>query len=370
MAPDNGSLTIRQAWNEYHGPISEAKLADPKWPYTAARSKAYRRRRELITLIEAKAQADGRSIEVVLATLEETYKDRTINSFEEWLRQGSFEPGVNPAILVVNWLHYVQVARKLKWSTIMTMKSAILALFSDPEAIREDPYYIEFLKAAKKDTVVEIKSIDFDITPILDFFREQPHSHEMDIERLTWKLCWLLGVCGFMRPDDVRCTDIKASQITRGKLQLVVSLSKERRDGQRIIKTLTIDPHTDRKLCPVNAYTAYIARLTHPELSIPHPKDLDRTLSPLIRYAKDHSKVATTTTIGQHMARITRMMQIPDKKAPKLRALGSTLAAIAGVPVVDIMVQGSWSSPKMFEKTLSFIQCNSQQHLHINIRLA
>jgi hypothetical protein len=270
--------------------------------------------------------------------------------FREWLRQGSFEQGINPAIPVVNWLYYIRVARNLKWSTLMTMKSAVLAMFRDPEMVLQDRYYREFLKAGKKDNVIETKSTDLDISPVLDYFRELPHNHEMDFEVLTWKLCWLLGVCGFMRPDDVRCTDTSLSQVTRGKLQLTVVYPKERSDGQRIVKQVTISPHSNPRLCPVNAYTAYVSRLKDTSLTVPHPKDPERSIAPLIRFVKDHSQAAQATTIGQHMARITKRMIAPDKAAPKLRALGSTLAALAGVPVADIMVQGNWSSPKVFER--------------------
>ncbi|KAG0281534.1 hypothetical protein BGZ96_001101, partial [Linnemannia gamsii] len=50
-----------------------------------------------------------------------------------------------------------------------------------------------------------------------------------------------------------------------------------------------------------------------------------------------------------YMNTISRLF-CPRVPAPKLRALGSTLAAMAGVPIPDIMFQGNWSSPKIFEK--------------------
>ncbi|KAG0251024.1 hypothetical protein BGZ95_007013 [Linnemannia exigua] len=50
------------------------------------------------------------------------------------------------------------------------------------------------------------------------------------------------------------------------------------------------------------------------------------------------------------MNTISRLFVHKGTRPPKLRALGSTLAAMAGVPIPDIMVQGNWSSPKIFEK--------------------
>jgi len=271
--------------------------------------------------------------------------------FRQWLEEGSFEEGISLAVPVVNWLHFVRVARKLRWSTIMTMKSAVLALFYDPDIVRRDPYYRAFLKAGKSETVVESKSADYDITPVLEYFRELPSNKDMPLEELTWKLCWLLGVCGFMRPDDICCVDVSLSKLTRSrKLELVVVFPKERSGGQRVIKHVTISPHPDPKLCPVEAYTSYLARLPDPLMRYPHPKDPDRDMAPLIRFINNLSQVARPTTISCHMAKVSQKMAIQGSKAPKLRALGSTLAAIAGVPVADIMVQGNWSSPKVFEK--------------------
>lgn len=270
--------------------------------------------------------------------------------FQQWLEDGSFEPGINPAIPIVNWLHYIQAARNLKWSTLMTMKTAVLSLVRDPDAVRRDPYYREFLKAGKSESVVESKSTEYDISPVLQYFQGLPHNQHLTMEVLTSKLCWLLGVCGFMRPDDIRCVDVSLSQVFRGKLQLVVVFPKERAGGQRIIKHVNISPHTDPKLCPVSAYTAYIARLSDISLRFPHPKDPDRDMVPLIRFVNDESAVARPATISGHMYKISQKMALPDAKAPKLRALGSTLAALAGVPIPDIMVQGNWSSPKVFEK--------------------
>ncbi|KAF9340385.1 hypothetical protein BGX26_009012 [Mortierella sp. AD094] len=138
--------------------------------------------------------------------------------------------------------------------------------------------------------------------------------------------------------------------MVRDKLQLAVIFPKEKRNGQRIIKYITIGGHPDTSLCPVRAYTAYLARLTEVAIRVPHPKDPVREYTPLIRFTKDHSKPATATTIAGHMNRVSALMVPKGSKAPKLRALGSTLAAISGVPIADIMVQGNWSSPKVFEK--------------------
>ncbi|KAF9936384.1 hypothetical protein BGZ65_002454 [Modicella reniformis] len=78
MLPDSGSLTVKQAREEFHGPVTKAKAEDRKWPYTEARKKAYNRRREFIDLIKRQAYEERRSIDEVLETLTTKFKNSTI----------------------------------------------------------------------------------------------------------------------------------------------------------------------------------------------------------------------------------------------------------------------------------------------------
>ncbi|KAF8910308.1 hypothetical protein BGZ58_005913 [Dissophora ornata] len=173
---------------------------------------------------------------------------------------------------------------------------------------------------------------------------------EMDMPDLTRKLCWLLGVCGFMRPDDIFCTDVARSNLVRDKLELEVVFPKERRGRQRIIKYIRISRHPDPQVWPVQTHTTYRTRTLAMDIPTPHPKDPSCLITRLIRHSKDLSKAVLSTTISVYMNAISRLMVPAGVRPAKLRALGSTLAALAGVPVADIMVQGNWSSPKIFEK--------------------
>ncbi|KAF9180590.1 hypothetical protein BGZ51_006094 [Haplosporangium sp. Z 767] len=59
MLSDSGeSLTVRQAWDEFHDPIAQAKRMDPAWPYTLLRKKLYSRRRKFINLTKENAKGD------------------------------------------------------------------------------------------------------------------------------------------------------------------------------------------------------------------------------------------------------------------------------------------------------------------------
>ncbi|KAG0271800.1 hypothetical protein BGZ96_005618, partial [Linnemannia gamsii] len=111
---------------------------------------------------------------------------------------------------------------------------------------------------------------------------------------------------------------------------------------QRIIKYVHLSRHQDLAICPVQAYTAYRSRTMSMDVPVPHPKDKT--------YSKRPSEPLVSSTISVYMNTISRLFVPKGTRPPKLRALGSTLAAMAGVPIPDIMVQGNWSSPKIFEK--------------------
>ncbi|KAF9338693.1 hypothetical protein BGX26_009592, partial [Mortierella sp. AD094] len=126
-----------------------------------------------------------------------------------------------------------------------------------------------------------------------------------------------------------------------------------RRDGQRIVKTAPVGRHpNDKRLRPVEAYLEYTSRIEDTPLNVGHHKDPDHKFNPLMRFTKDKTKVLRISTIGVYMGYITRMINdLPlNKPPPKPRVIGSTLAAISGISTQDIMVQGNWSSPKVFNK--------------------
>ncbi|KAG0195849.1 hypothetical protein BGX33_002515, partial [Mortierella sp. NVP41] len=76
------------------------------------------------------------------------------------------------------------------------------------------------------------------------------------------------------------------------------------------------------------------------DVPVPHPKDNTYSIIPLLSYSKKPSEPITATIISVYMNTISRLFVPKSTRPPKLRALGFTLAAMAGVPIPDIMVQG------------------------------
>ncbi|KAF9079738.1 hypothetical protein BGX27_006030, partial [Mortierella sp. AM989] len=210
-----------------------------------------------------------------------------------------------------------------------------------------------FMAALKSSGVFHMEHIPtLDISPILDHFRSMENT-ELNMADLARKLCWLLGVCAFLRPDDIGGIDVSQTIIQDTGILLTIVFPKERRDGQRIIKKIPVRRHpTDKRLCPVEAYLEYTDRIKNNHMQSGHHKDASYKITPLIRFSKDLSRVLRVSSIGVYMSEITKKIRdLPSNKPPpKPRAIGSTLAAMAGVATQDIMVQGNWSSPKVFER--------------------
>ncbi|KAG9060778.1 hypothetical protein KI688_008896 [Linnemannia hyalina] len=184
------------------------------------------------------------------------------------------------------------------------------------------------------DTKHQIYSID----PVLTFFRSSPNNQALPLTELAKKLSWLLGVCGFMRPKDIFCTDISKSDIVGDKLQLAVVFPKEKRGRKRIIKCVHLSRHKDLAICPVQAYIDYRSRTKTADISVPHPKDKAHSIVPLLRNSRKLTEQVVSTTISVYMNTISRLFVPKGTRPPKLRALGSTLAAMAGVLIPDIMI--------------------------------
>ena len=216
--------------------------------------------------------------------------------------------------------------------------------------ITKDPIFKAFLAAGHSLGVVDTKHEIYSIEPVPEFFKSGPDNHTLPMTDLASKLSWFLGVCGFMRRDDIFCTDVAKSGVIGGKLQLAVVFPKEKRGKQRIIKYVHLSRHTDLVICPVHTYTIYPSRTTSMDVPVLHPKDNTHSIVPLLRNSNKPSEAVVATTISVYMNTISRLFVPKGTRPPKLCALGSALAAMAGIPILDIMVQGNWSSPRIFEK--------------------
>ncbi|KAF9198966.1 hypothetical protein BGZ59_004276, partial [Podila verticillata] len=189
--------------------------------------------------------------------------------------------------------------------------------------------FSEFFRHLSSNAIKRFTNTPVDISPVLDHFRSMGPNSDLQPGQLLPKLCWLLSVCGFMRPSDIQRVDVSHSSVLpSGELELQVVGPKEKRAGQHIIKSVFIHPHDDSLVCPVAAYICYVAFLASSTLtSVKHPY-LDQTFQPLIRHISDINQAASTDTIGRHITKVSDLLPLPPglEKMPSGRSLGSSLA--------------------------------------------
>lgn len=96
-----------------------------------------------------------------------------------------------------------------KWSTGMVQlyKAAVIHMYDDKSAF-QDPDFMQFFQVLRHREIRHTKELDLDLTPVLNHFRQQGQNKDLNILPLTQKLCWLLGTCGFLRPNDIQCIDL------------------------------------------------------------------------------------------------------------------------------------------------------------------
>ncbi|GJJ71481.1 hypothetical protein EMPS_03831 [Entomortierella parvispora] len=279
-------------------------------------------------------------------------------TFTQWMQErGRPLEDTSPTDLM-NFLNYGVEIRAWKPQTARAYLSSVLKLFprDRQEEWRADENLSDFLKVIGAHTLKRLRHDDADTTPIFIEILKKGENKGLNIRHLTSKTCFLLGLVGLLRPDDLACIDTKQCRIRDGVLELTIVSPKERRDGQRIIKTVLIHPHTDPIFCPVEVYQEYRrrtekhdehARQQHPKLD---KELLEVEIIPLIREISYGKSPLGAERISKYLAVLLDLM--PREKGqprPKVRALGATNALKKGVPLEEVTVQGNWSSPTMVE---------------------
>ncbi|PVU99954.1 hypothetical protein BB560_005426 [Smittium megazygosporum] len=117
--------------------------------------------------------------------------------------------------------------------------------------------------------------------------RKEEENSNLPPEQLTHNLCWVMAVCGFMRPSVIERVGDTKTQITDSYVRFVEVSSKEKRGG---------------------------------------------------------------STIKKHINTLINLIELDNgKMKPKAHVLGSILATTAGATYEDVVTQGLWLSQGIFE---------------------
>ena len=214
----------------------------------------------------------------------------------------------------------------------MHYRSSITDRFDDRSTILDFWPRKTFYQAVHDTTIRSHNSTPVDIAPIVRHLHQLGPNHSMPLPDLTAKLCWLLGVCGFMRPSDIERVDLdKSSLHLQDKVALTVVAPKEKRLGQRIHKDVTIRQHSDPLLCPIAALQSYLDRYAHRPCQFPHPGLPHVHINCLVRDIRDYHRPVYAQRISNHIKTIMSLLpNHPPRGRLRAPALGSTRALLAG----------------------------------------
>ncbi|KAG1176102.1 hypothetical protein G6F70_000066 [Rhizopus microsporus] len=117
---------------------------------------------------------------------------------------------------------------------------------------------------------------------------------------------------------------------------------KEKRRGQRIVKTITIHPHHNPLLCPVAVFEECKQRIASSDCRTAHPLFPTIKLTRLFRSLQNHTTPIAAERISKHIKQImTKVGRPAQAPIPKARGLAATLAAQAGASADNIVAHGS-----------------------------
>ncbi|KAF9984417.1 hypothetical protein BGZ80_008261, partial [Entomortierella chlamydospora] len=170
----------------------------------------------------------------------------------------------------------------------------------------------------------------------------------MDPLDLTRKLCWLHGMCAFLRPSDIARIDVSKCIVTDTSVKLKEARPKETSHGIHQNTTHILKRHRSiPALCPMQTFKAYQRRLVGKRLQRPHDTCPSLTYNPLVRAINDPDVAIGADRIRNHIKAIMSKLVLPKgARVPKARAAASAEATKKGVSLDDIITHGNWQSKK------------------------
>ncbi|KAF9271471.1 hypothetical protein BGZ68_003572, partial [Mortierella alpina] len=152
-------------------------------------------------------------------------------AFARWMEHLDLDPLVPNPVELMNFLAYGYTTNQWSFNTVKVYKTAIFALFNDTTIFTSYAPFEELMKALARKGVKRIRHAEVNLEPIFTFINGLKSNDRLHLLDLTQKMCWLLAVCGFLRPDDIACIDLNESRMTNTKLELSILLPKELRSS-------------------------------------------------------------------------------------------------------------------------------------------
>ncbi|KAI1287198.1 hypothetical protein EDD11_010408 [Mortierella claussenii] len=178
--------------------------------------------------------------------------------WSEWCSTKDISSTSPSPLDVVNYLVDGMDNRSWSSSTVRHYCSAILSAVPSGSRFWENEAFRQFFVHMDSNEIKNMVHSPVDISPVLNHFKTLGPNLSLELPMLTHKLCWLLAVCGFLRPSDIQRIHLSSSLMTDSMdLKLHIIDPKERRGGKKVIKSTFIRSHEDVLICPVNAFAEY-----------------------------------------------------------------------------------------------------------------
>ncbi|KAI1318899.1 hypothetical protein EDD11_005533 [Mortierella claussenii] len=169
--------------------------------------------------------------------------------------------------------------------------------------------------------------LELNLTPIITVLPQLPLIETISPKDLSQKLCWLLGVCALLFSSDIERIDVDQYLVIDVQVRQTIVRPKGASQGVHEDKHVYLKPHTqDPALCPVATFLACKTRLD-PDAAI--GKDRIRN------YIKEI---------------MIKMDSTDNAKAPKARAVSSSMAAKKDVGIDGIATHDNWSFRVIFQR--------------------
>ncbi|KAF9207926.1 hypothetical protein BGZ49_010201 [Haplosporangium sp. Z 27] len=302
MVPDSQSvIKMRSSYNSAEQSLSRGQsLRQRARPEPKLGSKCVEYRRNTLLAVGASEDVISLIFDAPSVIHRNKSYEQVQLQFEKFTADSGRDPNTPDSISVMNFLAHGYFQLGWASTTVFKYKSKILQLYDDSLLITSHAGYSSFMDAVAAAGVNRIRSIDVDLSPVFQYFIRLGDNSKMTLLQLSQKLCWLLGTCGLMRPDDIRCIDVSKSNVTEGNLNLEVVFPKERRGKRKIIKTIKVWHHSVSELCPVKTYSTYRLLTSSYDKPTVHPKHDNEPIVPLTRNCNDLSFHISSDRISDH----------------------------------------------------------------------
>ena len=168
--------------------------------------------------------------------------------------------------------------------TVAGCRAQVLALFDDKNSFNNNDTFSQFFKILRANDPDNSTDADLDLSLIITYLRSFTSNEDMSMEELTQKLCWLLGMCAFLRPSGIERIDLNKCRMIDDFISLHIVCSKEMSSGIHKTKSVTLQAYSmDTQLCPVRTFKDYVSLQANIKISVPHPTMSSLRYNPLIR---------------------------------------------------------------------------------------